>query len=46
MIYSLSSYNKHGKFDKMPPKVAQLLLVATTSGQGDTNIAESLDVDL
>jgi len=30
----------------MPPKAAQLLLAATTSGRGDTSIAESLDTDL
>jgi len=29
----------------MPPKVVQLLLVATTLGQGDTSIVESLDID-
>jgi len=30
----------------MPPKAAQLLLVATTSGQRDTSMAESLDTNL
>jgi len=45
VIYLLLSYNKHGKFDKMPPKAVILLLVATISGQGDTSIAESLDTD-
>jgi len=46
IIYSLPSYNKHGKFNEMPPKAAILLLVATILGRGDTSIAESLDVDL
>jgi len=30
----------------MPPKVAQSLLVAIISGQGDTNMAESSDTNL
>ena len=38
-------YDKHGKFDKMPPKVAILSLVATISGRADTSMAESLDTD-
>jgi len=46
IIYSLLNYNKHKKFDKMPPKVAVLSSAATILGQGDTNITESLDVDL
>ena len=46
MTYSLPSYNKHGKFDKMPPKVVILLLAVTTSGWGDTSMAKSLDADL
>jgi len=45
IIYSLPSYNKHGKFNKMLPKVVISLLVATISGQGDTSIAENLDAD-
>jgi len=46
IIYSLLSYDKHGKFNKMPPKVATLLLAATISGWGDTSIAKSSDADL
>jgi len=46
VIYSLPNYNKHGKFDKMLLKVAQLLSVAIILGQGDTSIVESLDTDL
>ena len=46
MIYLLPGYNKHGKFDKMPPKAAILSLVVITSGWGDTSMAESLDADL
>jgi len=45
MIYLLPSYNKHRKFDKMLPKVVILSSAATTSGQGDTSIAKSLDTD-
>jgi len=45
VIYLLPSYNKHGKFDKMPPKVVISSSVATTSGQGDTSIADSLDIN-
>jgi len=45
IIYSLLSYNKHGKFNKMPPKVVISLLAAIISGQRDTSIAESLDTD-
>jgi len=45
ITHSLPSYNKHGKFDKMPPKVAQLSSAATTLGWGNTSMAESLDVD-
>jgi len=45
MIYSLPSYNKHGKFDKMLPKVVISLLAAIISRQGDTSIAESLDTN-
>jgi len=44
VIYSLPSYNKHGKFNKMLFKVA-ILSAATTSGWGDTSIAKSLDTD-
>jgi len=46
IIYSLLSYNKHGKFNKMLFKVVILSLAATISRQGDTSIAESLDTDL
>jgi len=46
VIYLLPNYNKHEKFDKMPPKAAILLLVATISRQTDTSIAESLDTNL
>jgi len=46
ITHSLLGYNKHGKFNKMLPKAAILSLAATTSGQGDTSIAESLDTDL
>jgi len=46
VIYLLPNYNKHGKFNKMPPKAVILLLAVTISGQGDTSIAESLDIDL
>jgi len=46
VIYSLLSYNKHGKFDKMPLKAATLSLAATTSGRGDTSIVKSLDINL
>jgi len=45
MTYSLPSYNKRGKFNKMPPKAAVLSSAATTSGQSNTSIAESLDTD-
>jgi len=46
MTYSLPSYNKHEKFDKMPPKAVTLLLAVIISGQRDTSIAESLNTDL
>jgi len=45
MTYLLPSYNKRGKFDKMPPKAAQLLSAATTLGRGDTSMVESLDAN-
>jgi len=45
MIYLLSSYNKHGKFDKILPKAVISLSAATISGWGDTSIAESSDAD-
>ena len=45
IIYLLFNYNKHDKFNKMPPKVV-VLLPATISRRGDTSIAESLDIDL
>jgi len=45
VIYLLPSYNKHGKFNKMLPKVATLSSAAIISGWGDTSIAESSDVD-
>jgi len=46
ITYSLLSYNKHGKFDKILPKVAILLSAAMILGQDDTSIAESSDTDL
>jgi len=46
VIYLLPSHNKYRKFNKIPPKAAILLLVATISGQKDTSIAKSLDADL
>jgi len=46
VIYLLPSYNKHGKFDKIPLKVVTSSLAAIISGQGDTSIAKSLDTDL
>jgi len=46
VIYSLPSYNKHEKFNKMLPKVATSSLAVIISGQGDTSMAESLDADL
>jgi len=46
IIYLLSGHDKHKKFNKMPLKAAQLLLVATTLRCRDTNMAESLDTDL
>jgi len=46
MIYSLPSYNKRGKIDKMPFKAAISSSVVITSGRADTSIAESLDADL
>jgi len=45
VTYLLLSYNKHRKFDKMPPKVVTLSSAVTTSGRGDTSIAKSLDTD-
>jgi len=46
IIYLLPNYNKHGKFNKIPPKVTILSLAAIISGQGNTSIAKSLDADL
>jgi len=46
VIYLLSSYNKHKKFDKMPLKVVVLSSAAIILGWSDTSIAESSDVDL
>ena len=46
ITYSLLSYNKHDKFNKMPPKVVVSSSAAIISGQGDTSIAKSLDTDL
>jgi len=46
IIYLLFGYNKHGKFNKMPPKAVILLSAAITSRWGDTSIAESLNADL
>jgi len=45
VTYLLPSYNKHGKFDKMPPKAAQLLSVVMILGQEDTSMTESLDAN-
>jgi len=45
VIYLLPNYNKHGKFDKMPLKAAILSSVVIISGQGDTSMAESLDIN-
>jgi len=45
VTYSLPSYNKHRKFDKMLPKVVILLLAATISRQGNTSMAESSDAN-
>jgi len=45
MTYLLLSHSKYGKIDKMLPKAATLLSVATISGQGDTSMAESLDAN-
>jgi len=45
ITYSLPSYNKHEKIDKMPPKAAILSSVVITSGRADTSIAKSLDIN-
>ena len=45
IIYSLLSYNKHRKFNKMLFKAAQSSLVATILGRGDISIVESLDIN-
>ena len=45
VIYLLPSYDKHGKFNKMPPKAAILSSAVIILGRGDTSIAESLDTD-
>jgi len=46
VTYLLPSYNKYGKFDKMLPKAVTSSLVVIISRQGDTSMAESLDIDL
>jgi len=46
IIYLLPGYNKHGKFNKILLKTVILLSAAITSGQGDTSIAKSLDINL
>jgi len=46
ITHSLPNYNKHGKFNKMPPKAAILSLAATILGQDNTSIIESLDTNL
>jgi len=46
VIHSLPSYNKHGKFDKIPPKAAILLSAVIISRQGNTSITKSLDTNL
>jgi len=45
MIYSLPSYNKYKKFNKMPPKVATLSLAVIISRQSNTSMAKSSDTD-
>jgi len=32
VIHSLPSYNKHGKFNKIPPKIVVTLLATTILG--------------
>ena len=44
VIYSLPSYNKYGKFNKILPKTA-ILLSAMIFGRGNTSIAKSSDTD-
>jgi len=46
MTYSLPSYNKYGKFDKMLPKVVILLSAAIISRRDDTSIAKNSDTNL
>jgi len=46
VTHLLLNYNKHNKFNKMLLKATVLLSAATTLGQGDTSMAESLDADL
>jgi len=46
MTYSLPSYNKYGKFNKMLPKAATSSSAAIIFGRGDTSIAKSSDADL
>jgi len=46
MIYLLPGYNKHGKINKMLPKVVVLSLAVIISRRGDTSMAESSDADL
>jgi len=45
ITHLLLGYNKHGKIDKMLPKVA-ISSSATISGQGDTSMAKSLNANL
>jgi len=45
IIYSLLSYSKHRKFDKILPKAVILSSAVTISGQGDTSMAKSLDTN-
>jgi len=46
ITYLLPSYNKYGKFDKMPLKAAISSSAVIILGRGDTSMAESLDTDL
>jgi len=45
VIYLLPNYNKHRKFNKILPKAVISSLAATISGQANTSIAKSLDID-
>jgi len=45
IIYLLLNYNKHDKFNMMPPKVVVLLSAAIISGRNDTSIMEDLNTN-